>query len=62
MPLHEIQTSLTPMCPEGERLARMYHNLCVYANGDCTSLYYHIQECDECEELRQRQLLKLSRL
>lgn len=40
------------LCKEGQRLSYKHRDICVRANGDCTPLYYHIQECDKCEELR----------
>jgi hypothetical protein len=39
-------------CTEGWRLYLKYNGICVDKNGDCTSLYYHIQDCDECETRR----------
>ena len=39
------------LCKEGLRLAREHRDVCIRASGECTPLYYHIQECDKCEEL-----------
>ena len=39
-------------CSDYIRLFHKYNGIVVLANGDCTPLYYHIQECDTCEEMR----------
>jgi hypothetical protein len=40
------------LCLLGESLSEQLNGICVLADGECTALYYHIQECDKCEKLR----------
>jgi hypothetical protein len=44
------------LCLYGRRLAYICNNICVKANGDCTDLYWHISECEECAKLRDKDM------
>ena len=46
------------LCFEGKRLDTKVKGILVKRNGDPTDLYYHIQECEECEKLRSENLKK----
>lgn len=41
-----------PLCPIGQRIARLARDIVVHADGEPTALYYHVTECDACESLR----------
>jgi hypothetical protein len=40
------------LCEQGERIAKDYKDVVVAKDGEPTPLYYHIQDCEACEELR----------
>ncbi len=44
------------LCFVGSVLRAQLNGVCVDADGECTDLYYHLQECDVCEELRNNKL------
>ena len=44
------------LCFEGKRLDTKLRGIVIKRNGDPTDLYYHIQECEECEKLRSENL------
>lgn len=43
------------LCKEGQRLEKREGSVVVKKNGDCTTLYYHIADCEKCEQLRRKQ-------
>ena len=40
------------LCRIGVRFAYQHNNVMVRRDGDCTPLYWHITECEECRRLR----------
>lgn len=42
------------LCKLGQRLAFYWNDICIKKNGDCTPLYYHISDCEECATLREK--------
>ena len=48
----ELTMSRKVLCFEGKKLDTKLRGIIVKRNGDPTDLYYHIQECEECEKLR----------
>jgi len=42
------------LCAEGKRISAKCENICISKDGEPTELYRHLQQCDECAELRER--------
>lgn len=39
------------LCPIGKRLSLTHHDICIRKDGECTPLYWHIHECDDCARI-----------
>ena len=49
---------MSNLCQTGQQISRQCNDIAVMKNGDPTPLYWHIVHCDDCEQVRLKEIVQ----